>query len=114
MHTKLRLPVFVLSAVISLEIAATTFGGPSFVTDDPEPVDYQLWEFYLASMHSELRGDWSGTAPHFEVNYGAVPDLQLQMIAPMTRRRKEPVIMEACWCPPPERSVPRMRKKAKR
>jgi hypothetical protein len=83
MHTKHRPPAFALSAVISLEIAATAFGGPPFVTDDPEPVDYQHWEFYLASMHSELGGDWSGTAPHFEVNYGAVPDLQLHLIAPL-------------------------------
>ena len=57
--------------------------GPPFVTDDPEPVEYQHWEFYIASMHSELGGDWSGTAPHFEVNYGAVPDLQLHLIAPL-------------------------------
>jgi len=83
MPVKKHLPVFALSAVISLGIAATAFGGPPFVTDDPQPVDYQHWEFYLASMHSELGGDWSGTAPHFEVNYGAVPDLQLHLIAPL-------------------------------
>jgi hypothetical protein len=57
--------------------------GPPFVTDDPEPVDYQHWEFYVASMHSKLGGDWSGTAPHFEVNYGAVSNLQLHLIAPL-------------------------------
>jgi len=34
-------------------------------------------------MHSKLGGDWSGTAPHFEVNYGAVPDLQLHLIMPL-------------------------------
>jgi hypothetical protein len=83
MPVKKHLPVFALSAVISVGIAATAFGGPPFVTDDPQPVDYQHWEFYLASMHWELGGDWSGTAPHFEVNYGAVPDLQLHLIAPL-------------------------------
>src|ERR1700728_2184537 len=57
--------------------------GPPFVTDDPEPVDYQHWEFYVASQDSKLEGDWSGTAPHIEVNYGAVADLQLHLIAPM-------------------------------
>jgi len=72
-----------LEAVLSLWIAGTAFGGPPFVTDDPEPVDYQNWEFYVASMQSKLGGDWSGTAPHFEVNYGAVPDLQLHLIAPL-------------------------------
>ncbi len=57
--------------------------GPPFITDDPEPVDYQHWEFYIASQDSKLGGDWSGTAPHFELNYGAVPDLQLHLIAPL-------------------------------
>ena len=57
--------------------------GPPFITDDPEPVEYQHWEFYVASQDSKLGGDWSGTAPHFEVNYGAVPDLQLHLIAPL-------------------------------
>lgn len=78
------------SALISLVIAGfcllavqTAFGGPPFVTDDPEPVDFHHWEFYVASMQSEVHGDWSGTAPHFEVNYGAAPDLQLHMIAPL-------------------------------
>jgi hypothetical protein len=61
----------------------TTVAGPPFVTDDPEPVDYQHWEFYVASMHSKFGGDWSGTAPHIEVNYGAVPNLQLHVIAPV-------------------------------
>jgi hypothetical protein len=57
--------------------------GPPFVTDDPEPVDYQHWEFYVASQDAKIGGDWSGTAPHLEVNYGAVPDLQLHLIAPV-------------------------------
>jgi hypothetical protein len=64
-------------------MAATSIAGPPYVTDDPEPVEYQNWEFYVASMHSKLGGDWSGTAPHFEVNYGALPDLQLHLIAPL-------------------------------
>lgn len=63
--------------------ANTALAGPPFVTDDPEPVDYQHWEFYIASMQSKYGGDWSGTSPHIEVNYGAVPNLQLHVIAPV-------------------------------
>jgi hypothetical protein len=59
------------------------WSGPPFLTDDPEPVDYQNWEVYLASQHSLSGGDWSGTAPHIEVNYGAVTNLQLHLIAPL-------------------------------
>jgi hypothetical protein len=83
MNTKQRGPAAILAALLGLGIAGTAWGGPPFVTDDPEPVEYQNWEFYIASMQSKMGGDWSGTAPHFEVNYGAVPDLQLHLIAPL-------------------------------
>ncbi len=63
--------------------AATAFGGPPFVTDDPEPVEYRHWEIYLASQHAKDKDGWSGTAPHFEINYGAWPNLQLHLIAPL-------------------------------
>jgi len=53
------------------------------VTDDPEPVDYQHWEFYVASQNTDISGDWSGTAPHFELNYGIISNVQLHMIAPL-------------------------------
>lgn len=70
--------------ILGLTLAGTACGGPPFVTDDPEPVDYQHWEFYVASEDAKLNsGDWSGTAPHFELNYGAVPDVQLHLIAPL-------------------------------
>jgi hypothetical protein len=57
--------------------------GPPFLTDDPEPVEYQHWEFYLASLDFKMAGDWSGTAPHVEVNYGVVSNVQLHVIAPL-------------------------------
>ncbi len=58
--------------------------GPPYVTDDPEPVEYRHWEVYLASQHSRENKIWSGTAPHVEVNYGAIPNLQLHLIAPFS------------------------------
>ena len=65
----------VVAALTILGIAGTAYGGPPFVTDDPEPVEYQHWEFYVASQDSRLGGDWSGTGPHFELNYGVVTRL---------------------------------------
>jgi Putative MetA-pathway of phenol degradation len=60
-------------------------GGRRFTTDDPEPVEYRHWELYLASQHQrDSTKTWSGTAPHFEVNYGVVPDVQLHIIAPFS------------------------------
>jgi hypothetical protein len=59
------------------------WAGPPFVTDDPEPVEYRHWEIYAASQHAKDKDGWSGTAPHFEVNYGALANLQLHLIAPL-------------------------------
>jgi hypothetical protein len=70
-------------------VLATLFGsspasaGPPYVTDDPEPVELHHWELYLASQSFHDRDGWTGTAPHIEVNYGAIPDLQLHVIAPL-------------------------------
>ncbi len=57
------------------------------MTDDPEPVEHYHWEFYLATQH-ELTPDGAlGTVPHVEINYGAVPNLQLHTIVPLAYAR---------------------------
>ena len=33
-----------LAAALNLLVAARLWAGPPFLTDDPEPVDYQHWE----------------------------------------------------------------------
>lgn len=71
------------AAIIILGTTVATHAGPPFVTDDPEPVDYQHWEFYVASQDAKVGGDWSGTAPHIEINYGVVPNVQLHLIMPI-------------------------------
>lgn len=57
--------------------------GPPFATDDPDPVEFQHWEIYLASQFEHRADGADGTLPHFEVNYGALPNLQLHLIAPV-------------------------------
>jgi len=81
MQNTRRFPV--IAALIILGLAGAARGGPPFVTDDPEPVEYQHWEFYVASADAKLGGDWSGTGPHFELNYGVVPNVQLHLLAPL-------------------------------
>jgi hypothetical protein len=34
-----------------------TVGGPPFVIDDPEPVEFRHWEVYLASQDAHVGGD---------------------------------------------------------
>ena len=73
----------VFKAALFLACPLTALAGPPFVTDDPEPVDYQHWEFYIASQHTETSDGWAGTAPHVELNYGVVTNVQLHLIAPL-------------------------------
>jgi len=64
-------------------IAAPALAGPPFITDDPEPVDLGHWEVYGFTAGTQVRGDTGGTLAGVEVNYGAAPNLQLHLIAPL-------------------------------
>jgi hypothetical protein len=69
-------------------VPTTARSGPPYVTDDPEPVEYHHLEAYLATQGGyDRHGNLSFSAPHVEVNYGAVPDLQLHLIAPLQYAR---------------------------
>jgi hypothetical protein len=66
----------------SLLVSSQAFAGPPFRTDDPEPVDFQHFEINLISLGTKTSGGWSGVLPELEVNYGALPNLQLHAIVP--------------------------------
>ena len=34
----------------------SALAGPPFLTDDPEPVEYEHWEIYVASISQEEHG----------------------------------------------------------
>jgi hypothetical protein len=87
-----RLQPTVLAAFALLCAPTLATAGPPFLTDDPEPVDPGDWELYLASLGQRDDAGRSGTAPHVEVNYGLMPDVQLHAIAPLAydRPRGEP------------------------
>ena len=72
----------VLGLAVAL-VSSTASAGPPYTTDDPEPVEYRHWEIYLASQSFHDTDGWTGTAPHLEVNYGAVPNVQLHAITPV-------------------------------
>jgi hypothetical protein len=78
---------FLLVATLLLGLHAFAWAGPPYITDDPEPVEYRHWEFYLASQHEVTRDGASGTAPQVEVNFGAAPNLQLHVIVPLAYAR---------------------------
>ena len=64
-------------------ITSSALAGPPFNTDDPEPVDFLHWEFYIASSYQFGKYNDNATLPHFEVNYGAVSNVQLHVLAGM-------------------------------
>ena len=74
--------MIIVSVVIALS-NAQIFAGPPFETDDPQPVDYLHWEFYVSSVMEYSSNDLNATLPHFEINYGAVPNGQIHLLAPL-------------------------------
>jgi hypothetical protein len=57
--------------------------GPPFQVDDPAPVDFKHYEFYIfgATDGTPAETDYSG--PAFEFNWGAVPRVQIHTILPL-------------------------------
>jgi hypothetical protein len=67
---------------LSFVIRHSSLAGPPYVTDDPDPVEFQHWEVYVASLPIHTMSSWSGSLPQLEINYGAAPNLQLHAIMP--------------------------------
>jgi hypothetical protein len=62
---------------------STLLAGPPFLTDDPEPVPFKHWEFYLFSTVDATPKSTNGTGPAFEFNVGALPNLQVHLVLPL-------------------------------
>src|SRR3569833_206606 len=56
--------------------------GPPIKTDDPVPVDYGHYEFYVFGTVNGTPAEIDSTVPAFEFNWGALPRLQLHVILP--------------------------------
>jgi hypothetical protein len=70
------------ATLIAVFIPDLAIAGPPYRTDDPEPVDYQHWEFYTFTSGTRKSGDTSGVGPAIEFNYGLIPNGQLHIVAP--------------------------------
>lgn len=73
----------VLSILLLFLFIQPNYAGPPFNTDDPEPVCYKHWELYISSINECQPGEWTGTSPHLEVNYGLVTNVQVHLILPL-------------------------------
>lgn len=77
------LKVTTLLCILMLLFVQPIFAGPPFDTDDPQPVDFKHWEYYISSINNYQSHTWSGTSPHFEVNYGLIPNIQVHLLMPL-------------------------------
>lgn len=53
--------------------------GPPFVTDDPEPVEYQHWEINYGLSKTWSEDAFSSAFPSIDINYGYSENLQLHV-----------------------------------
>jgi len=81
--------MMIKSLFVVLISVSFLYAGPPFFTDDPQPVDFMHWEFYLSSAMQYSGNDADITLPHIEVNYGLVPDIQIHLILPMQYTKRE-------------------------
>lgn len=72
-----------VTLLLSVILSTRAMCGPPFRTDDPQPVDFRHWEFYLASAQEFDRRESQATLPHFEINYGILPNTQIHLVAPL-------------------------------
>jgi hypothetical protein len=73
----------VLLAAFGILCAACPMAaGPPFQTDDPDPVPYRNYEFYLFGASDGTPVETDPIGPAVEFNWGAVPNLQLHAILP--------------------------------
>jgi len=80
---KLSKKLALLFSTFCLLTFQVSYAGPPFGTDDPETVAFKHWEYYISSISTFQLGIWSGTSPHFELNYGLVPNVQVHLLLPM-------------------------------
>ncbi len=61
--------------------------GPPFRTDDPEPVEFQHWEFYCAAQIMRDNDGLSGAVPYVEGNYGIIKGMHIHLNVPLFLNR---------------------------
>jgi hypothetical protein len=68
--------------LMMLPLASIQAQGPPYQTDDPVPVDFRHYEFYIFGTAAGTPVEMDSTGPAFEFNWGAIPRVQLHAILP--------------------------------
>lgn len=72
-------------ALLIAALCATTRAiaqGPPFQVDDPFPVDFKHYEFYIFGSTDGTPAEMDYAGPAFEFNWGAVPRVQIHAVLP--------------------------------
>jgi hypothetical protein len=70
-------------AAVAICAPLGVYAGPPFLTDDPEPVDLNHWEFYVFGQGDRTLDSNAISGPAIEFNYGVAKNTQLHVIAPV-------------------------------
>jgi hypothetical protein len=72
-----------LLVLMLLASAEPIFAGPPFQTDDPQPVDFHHYEFYVFGNADGTGVEMDTAGPAAEFNWGILPNTQLHVIVPL-------------------------------
>jgi hypothetical protein len=73
---------FLLAVTLLAATVGTAQAGPPYLSDDPEPTDFQHFEIYAFGAGSQSKDGLSGETG-IDFNYGGAPDLQLTAALPL-------------------------------
>jgi hypothetical protein len=80
LRQRLRAPLTSVAMLLCGTLSANA--GPPYLSDDPEPTDYQHYEIY-AFGNGNVGDNGSGGEAGIDFNYGATPNLQLTAVLPL-------------------------------
>jgi hypothetical protein len=82
MRSLARTALVVTLVVLAFAAQPLRAQGPPYQTDDPVPVDFQHYEFYIFGSADGTPVEMDSAGPAFEFNWGALPRVQLHAILP--------------------------------
>src|ERR1035438_10763875 len=67
-------------AALALLVSASTsaLAGPPFQTDDPEPIEFRNYEFYMFATSDGTPVETDIFGPALEFNWGALPNVHIR------------------------------------
>jgi hypothetical protein len=72
-----------LLVLMLLACAKPLFAGPPFQTDDPDPVDFHHYEFYVFGNADGTGVEMDTAGPAAEFNWGILPNTQFHIVVPL-------------------------------